>query len=225
MDAKCGVVYVAGQFDTLGGVHRHGLGAVLAENGAATAWDPDANNPLYAVAESGGTIYAGGWFMNIGGEARSYIAALDSASGDASPWNPHGGGIVRTLNPNGTTVYAGGDFTSMGGQPQSFLAAIGVGVLDVPIGPPPRSPGLAQAIPNPARSHALIRFTLPSTRSVTLAVYDLQGRRVATVLDHALRPSGANEVEVRTTGWRAGCYFYRLEAGGTRLTRKMVVLE
>ncbi len=88
-----------------------------------------------------------------------------------------------------------------------------------------RPPGLLQAIPHPVRSGARLRFTLPSEAVVTLAVYDLQGRRVASLLDRAPRPSGTHEVEVRTEGWRAGCYLYRLEAGGVRLTRKMVVLE
>jgi len=83
---------------------------------------------------------------------------------------------------------------------------------------------LAQSFPNPARSRALIRFMLPSTVVVTLGVYDLQGRRVATLLDHELQSPGTHEVPLRTEGWRAGMYLYRLEAGGTTATRKSLVV-
>jgi hypothetical protein len=95
----------------------------------------------------------------------------------------------------------------------------------VPIAPETCLLGLAQISPNPARSSALIRFTLPSEGVVSLAVYDLQGRRVASLLDRSPQNAGAHEVRVRTDGWPTGCYLWRLKAGGTALTRKMVVVR
>jgi len=89
----------------------------------------------------------------------------------------------------------------------------------------PQSLALAQSVPNPAHSRAFIRFTLPAPALVSLSIYDLQGRRVAMPLDRVLRPAGVNEVPVRTAGWRPGCYFYRIDAGGASRTQKMVVLE
>jgi hypothetical protein len=41
--------------------------------------------------------------------------------------------------------------------------------------------GLFQNYPNPARDGTVIKFTLPARAEVELAVYDLSGRRVATV--------------------------------------------
>ena len=60
---------------------------------------------------------------------------------------------------------------------------------------------------------------------MTLSVYDLQGRRVATPLVHVLQQAGPHDVPVRSAGWKPGVYLYRLEAGGLSATRKMVVVE
>jgi hypothetical protein len=118
----------------------------------------------------------------------------------------------------------------MGVAPTSVLAAITTATENVArvraagvLGP--QSVALAQNFPNPARSITSIRFLLPMSEPVNLEVYDVQGRRVASLLDHELRPAGEQEVPVRTEGWSAGRYFYRLEAGGRSETRKMLVVK
>ena len=60
---------------------------------------------------------------------------------------------------------------------------------------------------------------------MSLTVYDLKGRRVATLLDHGPQAAGAHEVELDVTGWRAGVYFFRLEASGAVATRKILVVN
>jgi hypothetical protein len=84
---------------------------------------------------------------------------------------------------------------------------------------------LSQSIPNPSAGQALIRYTLPAAARVTLAAYDVQGRRVATWLDHEPQSAGTHEVAVRASAWRPGMYLYRLEAGGRSATRKMIVVK
>jgi hypothetical protein len=84
---------------------------------------------------------------------------------------------------------------------------------------------LSSPNPHPVRSRSRIRFTLPAQQVVTLAVYDLVGRRVASLMDRALTPAGPHEVEVRTQGWKSGVYYYRLTAGAASATRNMVVLD
>jgi len=39
---------------------------------------------------------------------------------------------------------------------------------------------------------------------VTLNIHDLQGRRVALLLDHVRRPAGVNEAGLNAEGWLAG---------------------
>ena len=96
----------------------------MRRRGTATAWDPNANNDVSALALSGGTVYAGGSFTSIGGQPRSRIAALDAASGAAIAWDPNANNDVRALAVSGGTVYAGGKFTSIGGQTRNRIAAL-----------------------------------------------------------------------------------------------------
>ena len=79
---------------------------------------------------------------------------------------------------------------------------------------------LAQNRPNPSKGSADIVFSLPKFEQVRLAVYDAQGRLVKT-LTEGTRSAGKHQVSV--SGLESGVYFYRLEAGSTSLTRRMVV--
>jgi hypothetical protein len=111
----------------------------------------------------------------------------------------------------------------MGDYPCSGLAAIGQSPTLRPIAC--AALALAQNLPNPARAMTSVRFALLAAAPVSLAIYDIQGRRVATLLDHELQQAGAHDVPVHVGGWRPGVYLYRLEAGGTSATRKMLVVR
>jgi hypothetical protein len=122
-------VYAAGYFTSIGGQPRNYIAAINAATGAATSWDPNANNNVAALALSsdGTTVYAGGDFTSMGGQARSCIAAIDATTGLATTWNPNAGGTyngVNALAVSGTTIYAGGAFSTIGGQNRNSIAAI-----------------------------------------------------------------------------------------------------
>ncbi|HUU56154.1 MAG TPA: T9SS type A sorting domain-containing protein [bacterium] len=95
---------------------------------------------------------------------------------------------------------------------------------------PPGKPvafGLYQNYPNPARNGTVITYTLPAASDVALTVYDLSGRRVATVVN-GFENAGVFEVEYALADdsgrpLPAGVYVYRLTAGTEAATRKMVV--
>lgn len=83
--------------------------------------------------------------------------------------------------------------------------------------------------PNPFRSQTQIRFTLPEAREVTVSVYDITGRKVATLLNQSLR---AGPHKVRWDGrsgtgrtLSSGVYLYRVEAGEYSQTRRMVLIR
>jgi hypothetical protein len=132
---------------------------------------------------------------------------------------------------DGNTVYAGGGFSRLGGLPCSGLAAINFAGL--PVTPPSDTGVVAESpavtlspnAPNPAITRTVIRFNLPAAAPVSLAVYDPQGRRVATLLDGEVQSAGSHDVPVELSGWRPGVYHYRLEACGTSATRKMLILR
>ncbi|MBI5711724.1 MAG: T9SS type A sorting domain-containing protein [Candidatus Eisenbacteria bacterium] len=239
---KDSTVFVGGAFRSIGGQPRSRLAALDATTGAVKDWAADAtlSNPnlvrVYDLRVMGQTLYVGGSFDAIGGQPRGGLAALDAETGAVLDWDPALGGptsdyplapgVVWSLASSGTTLYAGGRFRWAGSVPVASLAAIST-TPDGNGGPAPVPTVLAVAsvAPNPARSSATIRYSLPAAGPVNLAVFDVQGRRIASLLSKEPRQAGIHEVPVRTAGWPEGFYFCRLEAGGATATRKMVVLK
>jgi hypothetical protein len=88
---------------------------------------------------------------------------------------------------------------------------------------------LKQNSPNPAHAGTTIRFMLAFPANVRVDVFDIAGRRVRTLRDQAYR-AGEHEVpwDLRNEdgiGVASGIYFYRLEAGGEALTKKLAVIR
>ncbi len=93
----------------------------------------------------------------------------------------------------------------------------------------PRSTYLLQSYPNPARGRVTIRFGLAEAGPVELAVYDLAGRRVATLLEENL-PAGERLVswDCRDNTGRAvpsGVYLYLLSNAEGSLTRRLIIVR
>lgn len=87
----------------------------------------------------------------------------------------------------------------------------------------PVSFSLGPSFPNPARNEATISFSLSRPGEVRMAVYNVTGEKVATVLEGELGP-GPHQVRWKVPGNAgSGVYFYRLEAEGKILTRRMVI--
>jgi len=67
-------------------------------------------------------------------------------------------------------------------------------------------------------------ITLPGSATVKVSVYDLAGRKVATVVDRPLA-EGENVCEVDVSGMPAGVYVLRLEAGGHVAAKRLAVVH
>ena len=88
----------------------------------------------------------------------------------------------------------------------------------------PREFALHGNYPNPFNASTTIRFDLPLTADVKLDVFDVLGRRVATLADDVYS-AGQHNILWNTAGVSSGVYFYRLRAGGFEAMRKMVLLR
>jgi uncharacterized repeat protein (TIGR01451 family) len=81
--------------------------------------------------------------------------------------------------------------------------------------------------PNPVRGGTTIAFELPEPGAVRLEVFDLLGRKVATLVDRSLAP-GTYEVqwpETETTRLNSGTYVYRLQSGRFQATRQLTLVK
>jgi hypothetical protein len=78
--------------------------------------------------------------------------------------------------------------------------------------------------PNPAQGQVTLRYALPSKTDVSIRVYDLLGRRVAT-LQRGPQDAGRKEVQISTSDLSSGTYFVRIQAGEQMKTRRLTVVK
>lgn len=78
--------------------------------------------------------------------------------------------------------------------------------------------------PNPFRDATTITWTMQRSGAVRLTVYDVVGAKVATLIEDDV-PAGEHTVRWAPRGLPSGVYFYRLQANGTTMTRRMTVVR
>jgi len=88
----------------------------------------------------------------------------------------------------------------------------------------PRTFELQQNFPNPFNPTTQINYAVPQQSEVKIEVYNVLGRRVATLVDREMAP-GNYTVNFDASSLSSGMYFYRLQAGSTLLTKKMTLIK
>ncbi|MFC1547896.1 T9SS type A sorting domain-containing protein, partial [Candidatus Neomarinimicrobiota bacterium] len=83
---------------------------------------------------------------------------------------------------------------------------------------------LFNAYPNPFNPFTTIRYELPQAAQVTLAIYDLLGREVATLVDDVIQP-GSHDVAWDAGSQPSGIYLARLVTPGYSKTIKLLLLK
>ncbi|MDP8238689.1 MAG: T9SS type A sorting domain-containing protein [Candidatus Hatepunaea meridiana] len=88
---------------------------------------------------------------------------------------------------------------------------------------------LAQNYPNPFNATTKIRYGLPEDGLVRIAIYDLMGRRVRTLLNESMRAGYHTMIwdGKTSTGTQvsSGLYFYRIQAGRFTKVKKMTMMK
>ena len=103
----------------------------------------------------------------------------------------------------------------------------------------PSSFELFQNYPNPFNPSTKIKYEIPDQArndktavtlsgveesNVTLKVYDILGREVATLVNSEQMP-GSYSVVFNASGLTSGLYFYKLSSGGFISTKKMILIK
>jgi hypothetical protein len=84
---------------------------------------------------------------------------------------------------------------------------------------------LDQNIPNPAANSTTIKYNLAKNGSnVALEVYDVTGQLIESV-DQGTQLAGQHQIDLNTTNYSAGVYFYTLNVDGVKVTKRMVISE
>ncbi len=88
----------------------------------------------------------------------------------------------------------------------------------------PTTHKLEQNYPNPFNPSTQIKYALPNSGHVTLKLYDLAGREVATLVDH-FQTAGEFTVTFNAAGLATGIYFYRLNVGDYSEVKRMAFVK
>ena len=137
--------------------------------------------------------------------------------------DPFGGGILdHPMEGTGSTTYGGRTLTEFAIDVQYRPAAD-----DPSAGPAPGAPltfGLGRNFPNPFNPATRLHFTLTETGPATLAIYDITGRLVETLVDATIT-AGAYEITWDASNMAGGVYLARLTGGGNVDVRRLLLLK
>jgi Secretion system C-terminal sorting domain len=107
-----------------------------------------------------------------------------------------------------------------GGQQWTKQIAVKAGV--------PNQFELYHNFPNPFNPSTTISYQLPTDSKVSLKIYDVLGREVATLLDNQTKPAGYYEQQWNASHYASGMYVYRLfwmdQSGKTSMATKSMVM-
>jgi pimeloyl-ACP methyl ester carboxylesterase len=96
--------------------------------------------------------------------------------------------------------------------------------IEAEIGSVPKELYLHQNYPNPFNPATTIRYDVPQQTTVKIAVYDMIGREVATLVNET-KEAGSYEVIFTASQLASGVYFYKLSTGTATAVRKLLVAK
>ena len=195
-------------------------------------YDENNNNLKYAYWEGGPAVEDAevsantcdegvlvGW--TITGDAPASFTVLRSV-GDNEPET------VSGALPGTAASWLDADVEA-GGEDRYWLEATEEDGMVSRFGPtePVNFPGAARELtlsiyPSPASGLFTVDYTLPENGSITIALYDLSGRRVTTVLDGEMA-AGRHDISYDTSALPPGVYLARLATDSGTLTRRVVI--
>jgi hypothetical protein len=88
----------------------------------------------------------------------------------------------------------------------------------------PKEYKLYNNYPNPFNPTTNVQFSIVNVHYVTLKVFDILGRNVATLVNEQLQP-GTYEVTWNAQNYTSGVYFYRLQSGDFTDTKRMLMIK
>lgn len=89
---------------------------------------------------------------------------------------------------------------------------------------------LSQNYPNPFNPITKIDYEIPFDSKVSLEVYDMLGRKAASLINNDLQKAGYYSVRLNGNNLTSGTYFYKISAAGINgkefvLTKKMILIK
>jgi hypothetical protein len=80
-------------------------------------------------------------------------------------------------------------------------------------------------VPHPIRTRATIGYDLNQSASISIRVYDVRGRRVATLIENSIHAAGHGSVELDADRLASGVYFVKMQSRAQTVTRKITIVK
>ncbi len=171
-------------------------------NGIQLSWNTatEINNHGFAVERSSSTDWKEIGFVEGAGNSnapKSYSFVDNSAHGRTSY-------RLKQIDRDGTFEYSK--------------------TIELAIAAAPAAFALANNYPNPFNPATNISYSIASDEFVSLKVYDMMGKEIATLVDRQ-QPSGNYAVAFDASQLASGIYFYKLKAGNNVGIKKMILMK
>ena len=107
----------------------------------------------------------------------------------------------------------------------AFKTPTGMGSLDGDNAQKPSHIELFQNYPNPFNPVTTIAYSLSRSSEVTLSVYDINGRKVSTLIEERHQNPGMKQVQFSSANLSSGIYFYQLKTPKGSLAKPMTLIK
>ncbi len=165
---------------------------------------------IICVDSSNGYIYAG-----------TYAGVFRSTNGGAT-WSQYGVGLPNSV-VDGLAIQYSSDQLRVGTHGRGAWQIN----LITGIASPSRTPStfaLRQNYPNPFNPTTTINYSLAKASNVDISIYNILGEKVESLV-RSFEAAGSHSIVFNASALPSGVYFYRLNAGGLSLTKKMVLIK
>ena len=193
--------------------NSHGTGVYVSSDNGQTWIQTSLNNKIIAsFIVIGSKIFAGADPSGV------YLSSDNGIS-----WVPKNEGLgnsnIVSFISNNDYLFAG----TRGGSvwKRSLSELIGITNISTEV---PKEFSLSQNYPNPFNPSTKIRFQIPKSGLVNMAVYDILGREITTLVNEELKP-GIYEAEWDASNYPSGVYYYKLFTNEFSETRKAVLIK
>ncbi|MFA5031914.1 MAG: T9SS type A sorting domain-containing protein [bacterium] len=184
----------------------------------------------YSVREcSDNGFVISGYTSTLGGTWEDVYVIKTNSTGDTLWTRTFGkngddrGNSIVQCSDNGYVVAGVGEyFTS--GQTDMYIirmGSVGIKEIDKSIS---NNYVLYQNYPNPFSDGTVIEYKVPNKSNVAIKVYSLAGKLIKTILNGEVA-AGSHTVSLDKRDMKSGIYFYSLEVGNYKETRKLTVLK
>jgi hypothetical protein len=192
---------------------------LLGTTDGGTTWTTVTQSFIGASSVAGIVGASTSWWAALQAQT-VYKSTNDGAAFTLDYTAPTAGGVFyhMTKSRTGATIWG---VRSLGGISRYGTVISGVTPISVET---PSSYSVSQNYPNPFNPTTKINFALPKSGLVTLKVYDMLGKEVATLVNE-VKNVGTYSVDFNASALSSGIYFYKVNVNGFSEVKKMMLIK